>query len=121
MVGVGIDSVEVERFREMLERQPKMLERLFTDGEKAYGAEFADPAASLAARFAAKEAAMKAMGVGLGAFGFHDVEVIKDEDGPPRLLLHGEASALSERLGVSNWRLSLTHTCSVATAMVIAE
>ena len=121
MVGIGVDTVEVERFRELLERQPGLLERLFTVGERSYGATFNDSAPQMAVRFAAKEAAMKAMGVGLGAFGFHDVEVVKQESGAPALVLHGEAAELSKKLGVANWRLSLTHTCASATAMVIAE
>ncbi|HVM01933.1 MAG TPA: holo-ACP synthase, partial [Acidimicrobiales bacterium] len=75
MIGIGIDAVEVGRFRRALARTPRMAERLFTDGERAYGARFADPAPRLAARFAAKEATMKALGVGIGAVGFHDVEV----------------------------------------------
>ncbi|MGH9152096.1 MAG: holo-ACP synthase, partial [Acidimicrobiales bacterium] len=75
MIGIGIDAVEVDRFRRALERTPRMGERLFTDGERAYGSRFADPAPRLAARFAAKEATMKALGVGLGAVDFRDVEV----------------------------------------------
>ncbi len=121
MVGIGIDTVEVERFREIMERRPALIERLFTEGEREYGATFADPAPSMAARFAAKEATMKAMGVGLGAFEFHDVEVLRAESGAPTLKLTGKAAALSDELGVASWRLSLTHTCASATAMVIAE
>ena len=121
MVGIGVDTVEVERFRSLLERTPGLLDRLFTEGEKEYGARHNDSAPHMAARFAAKEAAMKAMGVGLGAFGFHDVEVVSTETGAPELSLHGAAATLSESLGVAHWRISLTHTCSSATAMVIAE
>lgn len=120
-VGIGIDTVDVQRFAEMMERRPEMMQRLFTDAERAYGRSMANPHPSMAVRFAAKEATMKAMGVGLGAFGFHDVEVVKAESGAPFLALHGPAQALSDELGVKQWRLSLTHTCSVATAMVIAE
>ncbi len=120
-LGVGIDTVDVQRFAEMMERRPEMSKRLFTEGERAYGDSLANPNPSMAVRFAAKEATMKAMGVGLGAFGFHDVEVVKTESGAPALALYGAALALSEKLGVTQWRVSLTHTCSVATAMVIAE
>ncbi len=121
MVGIGIDSVDVERFRLILERRPSLAERLFTAAERAYAEAQADPAPSLAVRFAAKEATMKAMGVGLGAFEFHDVEVVRAETGAPSLHLSAAAADISRSLGVTSWRVSLTHTCSTATAMVIAE
>src|SRR3990170_375798 len=73
MIGIGVDAVEIERFRRVLERTPTMRERVFTPAELAYVAPKADPVPSLAARFAAREAVMKALGLGLGAFGFHDV------------------------------------------------
>ena len=75
MIGVGVDVVEIERFRRALARTPTMRERLFTPVELDYVAPKADPVPSLAARFAAREAVMKALGLGLGAFGFHDVWV----------------------------------------------
>ncbi len=77
MIGIGVDSVEVERFRKLLERQPRVRERLFSEAELADCSGLADPAQRLASRFAAKEAVMKALGVGLGAFGFHDVAVAR--------------------------------------------
>src|SRR5439155_24292611 len=115
--GIGIDAVEVERFRRLLERRPGAASRLFTDDELAFGARWADPAPRLAARFAAKEAVMKAMGVGLGAFAFRDVEVVSAASGAPSLVLRGGAEALASRLGVRGWRLSLTHTDSMAQAV----
>jgi holo-[acyl-carrier protein] synthase len=121
MVGVGIDTVEVARFRDVLERTPKLLERLFTADERAYGEQHADPAPPLAVRFAAKEAAMKALGVGLGAFEFHDVEVIRSESGAPSLKVSGLAAVLAKDQGVQSWKVSLSHTCSIATAVVFAE
>ena len=81
MIGVGIDAVDVERFRRSLARTPGLAERLFTAEERAYAAQRADPTERLAARFAAKEAVMKALGVGIGAFAFHDVEVVVTDDG----------------------------------------
>src|SRR5947208_2767294 len=110
MLGIGIDAVEVDRFRRLLERRPQAAARLFTEGELAFGARWRDPAPRLAARFAAKEAVMKAMGVGLGAFPFHDVEVVSAPSGAPAVVLRGGAEALASRLGVQGWRLSLTHT-----------
>ena len=120
MRGIGIDAVEVERFRQVLHRRPRMAERLFTEGERAYGGRWRDPAPRLAARFAAKEAVMKALAVGLGAFAFQDVEVVSRDSGAPSLVLRGEAEALAERLGVEGWRLSLTHTESLAQAVAVA-
>ena len=119
-VGVGIDAVEVPRFRRALERRPGLRERIFTDGERAYAARFSDPAPRLAARFAVKEAAMKSLGVGLGAFGFHDVEVIRSSGGAPRLLVGGRAAELARHLDVTEWRVSITHTDLMAEAVVLA-
>ncbi|NLC77740.1 MAG: holo-ACP synthase, partial [Clostridia bacterium] len=76
---------------------------------------------SLAARFAAKEAVMKALGVGIGAFPFHAVEIINEESGSPYLRLHGQALALAKKRGINRWHLSLTHNRAVAMAFVIAE
>ena len=76
MIGVGIDAVEIDRFRLALDRTPRIAERLFSDAERAYTARRRDPTERLAARFAAKEAVMKAMGVGLWKFNFRDVEVV---------------------------------------------
>ena len=121
MIGIGIDAVEVARFRDVLARTPSIAGRLFTRGERAYADGHADPAPRLAARFAAKEAAMKALGVGLGAFGFHDVEVVNAEGGAPSLRVTGAAAALAAERGVTSWLVSLTHTDAVAEAVVVAE
>lgn len=119
MVGVGIDAVEVDRFRRCLERRPGLAGRLFTDAELAYGARYADPMPRLAVRFAAKEATMKALGVGLGAFGFQHVEVTRAKSGATGLVVTGRAAALATGQGIVAWRLSLTHTHLVAAAVVI--
>ncbi len=120
MIGLGVDAVEIDRFRRMLERRPGLADRLFTDAERAYGARFTDPAPRLAARFAAKEAAMKALGVGLGAFGFHDVEVVREESGAPSLRVSGAAATLAGDRGVTSFLVSLTHTDTTAEAVVAA-
>jgi holo-[acyl-carrier protein] synthase len=120
IIGVGIDLVDVDLFRARLERTPTLPRRLFTDGELAYGLEARDPTLRFAARFAAKEAVMKAMGVGLGAFKFHDVEVVRAESGAPSLVLSGAAIELACGLGVVAWQLSLTHTALSAGAVVVA-
>ena len=121
IVGIGIDLVDIERFRTSLTRTPSMRTRLFTDSELAYVAPQADPVPSLAARFAAREAVMKALGLGLGAFGFHDVWVERAESGQPSLAITGPALELSDAAGVATWHLSLTHSASTAGAYVIAE
>lgn len=118
MIGIGIDAVEVDRFRRVIERRPGVAGRLFTDDERAYGARFADPAPRLAARFAAKEATMKALGVGLGAFHFRDVEVSTAPSGAPFLRLSGRAEALAGAQGVTSLHLSITHTDHLAEAVV---
>lgn len=119
--GVGVDAVDVERFRLSLARTPSMRERLFTPEELAYVAPKADPVPSLAARFAAREAVMKAMGLGLGAFGFHEVWVTRAESGEPSLRVTGRALELAIDRGITRWHLSLTHTAQVAIAHVVAE
>jgi holo-[acyl-carrier protein] synthase len=120
LVGLGLDLVEVARFAAALARYPKMGERLFTPAERGYAGGFADPAPSLAARFAAKEAVMKALGVGLGAFAFPEVEVERHASGQPYISLHGSAEDLASRRGVRQWLVSLTHTETTAAAVVVA-
>lgn len=120
MIGVGIDAVDVERFRATLIRTPSIVERLFTDGERAYAATAPDPTERLAVRFAAKEAVLKALGLGLGACGWHDIEVVRAASGAPSLALVGAAARLASERGVQGWRLSLTHTHVVAQAIAVA-
>lgn len=120
MRGTGIDAVDIERFRRSLERTPSMRTRLFTPEELESLGNASDPVPSLAARFAVREATMKAMGVGLGAFGFHDVSVVRMESGAPHLRVQGKALELADSLGITDWHVSITHTATVAMAVVIA-
>jgi holo-[acyl-carrier protein] synthase len=124
IVGVGVDDVDIERFAASLERTPGLAARLFTPAERAY-ADAAEPRTAvqrMAARFAAKEAVLKALGKGLGACGFHDIEVVRDTgSGAPTLALHAGAAELAAAAGVTAWHLSLTHTEARATAFVVAE
>jgi holo-[acyl-carrier protein] synthase len=121
MLGVGLDAVELDRFRRTLARTPGLVERLFTPGEVAYARQRHDPTERFAARFAAKEAVLKAMGLGLGACGWHDVEVVRAEGGQPSLVLRGRALAAAQARGITTWHLSLTHTGATASAIAIAE
>jgi len=121
IVGLGTDLVEVPRFRLAMERRGERLgERLFSDDERAYAYRQKDPAKSLAARFGAKEAVMKALGVGLWKFKLRDVEVVRQRGGAPRVALHGRAAVLADEHGVVTWHLSLTHTDATALAVAIA-
>jgi holo-[acyl-carrier protein] synthase len=121
VVGVGIDAVDIGRLRTMLARRSNLADRLFTPAERAYADLVPDPLPRLATRFAAKEAVMKALGVGLGAFGFHDVEVVRVGLDAPVLMLHRAAAVLAGDAGAVRWHLSLTHTDALALAAVVAD
>ena len=120
MIGIGVDLVEVPRMRLALERTPRIALRVFTDAERAYALRRADPAERFAARWAVKEATMKAMGVGLWKFNFRDVEVVKAPSGAPSVRLTGRAAELAVERGVTDWRVTMTHTESMAEAIVVA-
>jgi holo-[acyl-carrier protein] synthase len=120
VIGVGIDAVDVDRFRVVLGRRRGFAERVFTAAERAEAAARLDPVPGLAARFAAKEAVMKSLSVGLGAFDFADVEVVRGEGGAPALSVTGRAATLAEARAVGGWHISLTHTTSVAMAVAVA-
>jgi holo-[acyl-carrier protein] synthase len=113
---VGIDLLEIERLELALERRPRLAERLFTDAERAYAAARARPAQHLAARFCAKEAVAKALG--LDAWSFRDVEIVGG-DGPPAVRLHGAVAARAQALGVEV-SVSLTHSRRDAAAVAVA-
>ena len=121
IIRLGTDLVEIPRFRLAMERRGARLgERLFSDDERAYAYRQKDPAKSLAARFGAKEAVMKALGVGLWKFKLRDVEVVRARSGAPSVALSGRAEELAAERGVVTWHLSLTHTASTALAIAIA-
>ena len=121
MIGLGTDVVDLERFRLVLDRTPTLVDRLFTVGERSLADSRRDPIPTLAARFAAKEAVMKVLGVGIGAIDWHDVEVVREESGQPRLVVTGRAAALAAAAGVGAWHLSLSHSDLVATAVAAAD
>ena len=123
VLGMGLDLVSVERFRRFLQRRgERALQRLFTPGERKYCRGHVDPAQSLAARFAAKEALFKALGTGMGpGGGWHDVEVTRLASGKPELLLHGRAAELATELRVRAIHLSLSHSGDTAGAVVVLE
>jgi holo-[acyl-carrier protein] synthase len=121
VIGVGVDVVEIERFRTVLARTPTLRERVFTAAELEYVAPRLDPVPSLAARFAAREAVMKSLGLGLGAFGYHDVSVDIADGGAPSLIVTGKAAKLAEQRRVVAFHLSLSHDGPVAVAVVVAD
>ncbi|GAB4259309.1 MAG: holo-[acyl-carrier-protein] synthase [Deferrisomatales bacterium] len=123
IVGIGLDLVAIERIGELRRRRgERFVRRVFTEGERDACLGRAEPDPSLAARFAAKEAAMKALGTGWGeGVGWHDVEVVSERGRPPRLALHGAAAARGAGLGVDTVHLSLTHDAGVAGAVVVLE
>jgi holo-[acyl-carrier protein] synthase len=124
IVGIGIDLVEIERMKRLLDRKgERVLDRLFTTGERDYAATHPEPARQLAARAAAKEAAFKALsGNDLArAIGWRELEVVSRHHQTPVLLLHGRAAERASELGVTRVHLSLTHTETTAAAFVVAE
>ena len=114
IIGVGVDVVDVARFTESMRRTPGLAGRLFTEAEQRL------PAASLAARFAAKEALAKALGAPVG-LRWLDAEVHRGDDGRPHLAMTGTVAARAETLGVRTVHLSLSHDAGIASAVVIAE
>ena len=118
IVGVGIDVVDVPRFEIVLGRRPRIVERLFTEGEQR---DARGKAERLAARFAAKEAVMKSLGVGAGSVPWKSIEVKRAPSGAPSVMLHGAAAELAAARGADEFAISLTHTAMTSAAFVVAS
>ena len=114
IVGVGIDVCDISRFEESLTRTPGLRDRLFTPAEATR------PLASLAARFAAKEALAKALGAPVG-MSWHDAEVVNESSGRPLLEMRGSVRERAEELGVVSVHVSLSHDAGIASAVVVLE
>ena len=123
IVGSGVDLCEVERIKTAIARHGRrFVERIYTPREIAYAESKANRYERFAARFAAKEAGMKALGTGWrGGIAWRDFEVTNLPSGRPTLKFHGKAAELAQRLGVENISLSITHTAVQAMAQVILE
>jgi holo-[acyl-carrier protein] synthase len=123
IVGMGVDIAEVARVRSAIERfGDRFLHRVFTEGEIRYCASKANKYERFAARFAAKEAALKAIGTGLSrGISWQDVEVVREPSGRPTLAYKGKAAEFAKRLGMRRASISLTHTEQIAFAQVILE
>ena len=116
---VGIDAIEPTRIAALVARWgERFLGRVFTPAERALAN---GRSSSLAARFAAKEAVAKALGTGLGAVAWREIEVLSNERGRPVLILHGAAAARAAQLGLRHWSISLTHLADIALAVVVAS
>jgi holo-[acyl-carrier protein] synthase len=114
IVGIGVDIVDLARFERAVRRTPGLVERLFAESERTL------PLRSLAGRFAAKEALMKAFGE-TANIRWHDMEVVSDGEGNPSFRLGGVASEIAERRGIGSIHLSMAHDAGVAIAYVVAE
>ena len=119
-LAVGLDLVEVERIRTALERTPALAERVFTPSELEYCRRAADPSERLAVRWAAKEAVMKCLGGGVPGVDLRSIEVGHEPDGAPTLSVTGDASDRAAERGISRWLVSLSHTATMAQAVVVA-
>ncbi|GAB2626772.1 holo-ACP synthase [Streptomyces capparidis] len=120
IIGVGIDVASIDRFRQALDRTPSLARRLFTEAELHRPGGERRGAASLAARFAAKEALAKALGAP-GGLAWTDAAVVSEDSGRPRLEVTGTVAAAAAALGVTRWHVSLSHDAGIASAVVIAE
>ena len=115
----GVDIIEIERVARVVSRWgQRFLDRIFTEGEQAY---CAGRAPNLAARFAAKEATMKALGTGVRGVGWKDIEVVRQKSGAPSIRLHDRALARYEALGIGDLSLSISHSRDYAVAMVVGQ
>lgn len=116
---IGVDLVDIARMAAALDRTPALADRLFTDRERVTSTGRSRSASSLAARFAAKEAVAKALGVPRG-MDWHHCEILSDDDGRPMLTVSGSVAAAARGQGIGRFRLSLTHDAGIALAVVVA-
>ncbi len=121
IVGIGLDLVKIERIRALADRwQERFLARLYTEAERRYCFDRASPYASLAGRFAAKEAVLKAIGTGWSAgISWQDIQVLNDGSGKPVALVQGRTGALLQEAGVTDIHISLSHDADYAIAQVV--
>ena len=122
IIGVGTDIIEVNRIEKLLSKQKKFKERIFTPGEIAYCEHKVNSAQNYAARFAVKEAFLKAIGTGWReGVAFKEIEVVNNEKGKPELVLSGNAKQITDEMGVTNIQVSISHLKDLAIGFVILE
>jgi holo-[acyl-carrier protein] synthase len=120
--GVGIDVIDVKRFKKKLQKNRRLVIKIFTDGEREYCNKMADRYLHLASRFCAKEAFLKAIGTGLSkGISWRDIEVKTDTEGQPFFLLHARAKTIASKRGYKRIFLSLSHIKDIAVAVVLLE
>ncbi len=122
IIGVGTDIIEVDRIERLLSKQKKFKERIFTPGEIEYCEHKINKAQNYAARFAVKEALLKAIGTGWReGVAFKEIEIVNNEKGKPGLILSGTAKTITEKMGVMNIQVSISHLKDLAIGIVILE
>ena len=122
LIGVGTDIIEIERLKRASERSGgRLLEKIFTTGERVFCDARKDRFSCYAARFAAKEAVLKAMGTGMAGCGLADVEVTRTRGGRPEIVLHGAAAEIAKNKGISAVLISISHNRDQAVAFAVAE
>ena len=119
--GVGTDLVEIGRIQKAIEKNPRFLQKVYTEEEIRYCQRKKNPWQSFAARFAAKEAVSKALGTGLGKIGLTDIEVQNQSTGQPQIVLHGAAQIFAQTHGIKRVHISLSHSEVYAIATAIVE
>ncbi|HPZ07278.1 MAG TPA: holo-ACP synthase [Candidatus Eremiobacteraeota bacterium] len=115
ITGIGTDIIEIDRIKKACEN-PRFIDRVFTEREKDYSSSKVRSAQHFAARFASKEATMKALGKG---FSFQDIEVVNNEEGKPEILLHGNAKEYAQKSGIDKIFLTISHSQNMAIAFVV--
>lgn len=119
--GIGTDMVEIRRIQNAIERNPRFLQKVYTEEEIRYCQRKKNQWQSFAARFAAKEAVSKAMGTGIGPIGLREIEIISAASGQPQVVLHGAAKTFALEHAITRVSLSLSHSEAYAIATVIIE
>jgi holo-[acyl-carrier protein] synthase len=123
IVAIGLDLARIDRLEKVHARHgDRLLDRLFTDGERAYCDRRASRMASYAGRFAVKEAVMKALGTGWSSgVSWRDIEVVRKSGSAPELLLHGRTAAIAREKGIAKIHITITHDAGIAAAVAVAE
>ena len=121
--GIGTDMVEIGRIRRAIDKNPRFLQKVYTEEEIRYCQRKKNPWQSFAARFAAKEAVGKAMGTGIGALGLTNIEIVNKSSGQPQVVLRDRAEAIARERGIKTIHISLSHSevYAIATAMIEGE
>lgn len=121
IAGTGIDIIEINRIDAIVKRNPKFLDRVFTPGEIEYFNSRGQNPCHIAGTFAAKEAVLKALGLGLRGIKWTDIEIVRKSSGKPWVMLHGNAAVAAQRLQIWKMNISISHGKEYAVAQAVAE